>query len=362
MTHLSSSDLLGRLRSLIDSALAGCLASVRARYLSSASEAIVEVVERATMPKGGRIRPLLCCLGYAAAGGPGGATEPRLVRAAASLELLHSFALIHDDVMDGSPTRRGEPSIHRGLADERRRSGRADADLHGISLAILAGDLALVLSDLLFRESGFPLQILDAAYEPLSRVRLDAIAGQYLDLTHSGPAGHDLDLAVRIARLKTGSYSVEGPLLVGAALGEGSPEACAALLGFARPLGEAFQLADDVAGLFGNPEHTGKDADNDTRRGKPTPLIARAVAMAGKTDREVIESIWGNPGAAGRQVELRKAVKRSGGLDATIAEIHRLVGNGLTALETGSQHLIAEPSSLLADIASQVARRAANTQ
>lgn len=315
---------------------------------------------RGTLPKGGRIRPLLCCLGYAAVRDESYASDPRIVKAAASLELLHSFAIIHDDVMDGSPMRRGEPSIHRRLADERLAAGGKDAELHGVSLAILAGDLALVVSDLLFAESGFAQDILVQAYEPLSAMRLDAIAGQYLDLTHSGVAGDDAEITSRIARLKTGSYSVEGPLLVGATLGRGSEKARQVLQAYGRPLGEAFQLADDLLGLFGDPAVTGKDAENDIRRGKPTALIARATELANPEGRRLILRIWGNPRTTEADLSaFRAAVRESGAVDAVASEIGRLVSEATGSITNAEDAGLAPvPCRLLCELADAVQSRA----
>lgn len=351
---MTPATLLATLRAEIDSSLAHCLDGLRLRFAVNGAQAIVEEVIRATLPKGGRIRPILCCLGYASVGGEGDATDGRILKAAASLELLHSFAIVHDDVMDGSPMRRGGPSIHRRLADERRAAGGRDSELHGISLAILAGDLALVISDLLFAESGFAQDLLVQAYGPLSTMRLDAIAGQYLDLTHSGDASQDVELATRIARLKTGSYSVEGPLLVGATLGGGSEMAKEVLRAYARPLGEAFQLADDLIGLFGDPAVTGKDAENDIRRGKPTPLIARATAMAQHDDKRTIQRIWGSPASTEQDLELlRAAVRTSGGAAAEASEIERLVSEASDVL-AGDTHLTGRGRSSLEQFAALV--------
>lgn len=351
---MTPANFLTTLKTRIDSSLATCLGGLRTRFAGDGAEAIVDEVIRATLPKGGRIRPILCCLGYASAGGEGGVLDARILRAAASLELLHTFAIVHDDVMDGSPMRRGEPSIHRRLADERRVAGGRDTELHGISLAILAGDLALVISDVLFAESGFAQDLLVKAYKPLSAMRLDAIAGQYLDLTHSGTAAEDVGLATRIARLKTGSYSIEGPLLVGATLGKGSDAAKDVLRAYARPLGEAFQLADDLIGLFGDPAVTGKDAENDIRRGKPTPLIARAMAVAKAADKETIRRLWGNPGSTEQELDLlRTAVRACGGAAAEASEIERLTLESTEAL-AGDTHLTGEGRATLEQFAALV--------
>lgn len=348
------------MRSGIDAALAQCLQQLRRRFAADGAGELADELIRATLPKGGRTRPILCCLGYAAVGGQGGPSDPRILRAAASIELLHSFALAHDDVMDGSPTRRGEPSIHRRFADQRRAAGGKDAELHGVSLAILVGDLALVASDLLFAGCGFAPDLVAGAYGPLSEMRMDAVAGQFLDLTHSGTAVPDPELPRRIARLKTGSYSVQGPLLVGATLGGGGEGAKQSLRAYATPLGEAFQLADDLLGLFGDPALTGKDSENDLRKGKPTPLIARALATAPPAGRELIRSTWGNPQAtAADLLALRKAVRDSGAAEFITARVEDLVSGAIAALEgREGRHLAAGPRTGLQDLARQIGARA----
>jgi geranylgeranyl diphosphate synthase type I len=353
---LTPSNFLDSLRSQIDSGLADCLQQIRRRYAQNGAEPIVDEVIRATLPKGGRVRPILCCLGYAAVGGEGGVFDPRVLKAAASIELLHTFAIIHDDVMDGSPMRRGEPSIHRRLADERLAAGGQDAELHGMSLAILAGDLALVVSDLLFARSGFAQQTLVLAYEPLSAMRLDAIAGQYLDLTHSGLAGASREFSSRIGKLKTASYSIEGPLIVGATLAQGSSKALSALRRYGRALGQAFQLADDVKGLFGDPVVTGKDAENDLRRGKPTGLIARALDLAGPDGRATIQSVWGNPEATDDDLAaLRTVVEQSGALAKAADDIEGLLSEAASALEQAGDELAPDVRSVLCELARKVA-------
>lgn len=352
-------------KSEIDGCLEDWLRRTQRDFATNNGEQIVAEVGRSAIRRGGRIRPLLCCCGYAIAGGDGGLLDERIVRAAASIELLHTFAILHDDVMDGSEMRRGEPSLFRRIADERAGVTPEEARHYGISVAILAGDLALVLSDQLFSRCGFSAERLVEAYGPLSRMRLDAVAGQYLDLAHSGrPAGlDDPNLATTISRLKTGSYSVEGPLLVGATLGGVTDAAARALRNFARPLGEAFQLTDDLMGLFGDPAETGKDAEGDIRKGKPTPLISSALTMASGGQRREILAIWGNPEAtAGDLDRLRSAVRDSGALNAMSGRIRTLITAGCSAIdEPQSQGLDEEAAALLGYMAKGVLARARQT-
>lgn len=354
--------LLETAKSRIDYCLEDWLRRAKSDFASNNGEEIVAEVGRSAIGRGARLRPLLCCCGYAIGGGEGGLLDDRIVRVAASLELLHTFAILHDDVMDGSEMRRGEPSLFRRVASERSDLDPGEAERLGLSVAILAGDLALVLSDELFMRSGFAAQRLLQAWTPLSSMRLAAVAGQYLDLTHSGPLGTDADpdLAIRIARLKSASYSVEGPLLVGATLGLATPEAVEALTEFAAPLGEAFQLTDDLLGLFGDPAETGKDADNDVRRGKPTPLISTTLSMATQGQRKTLLSAWGNPAATDRQIDhLREVVVEAGALEAMGRQIDGAVAAAARALDNAeSRDLEPEMAGLLLALAEEIRRRA----
>ena len=356
---------LEMVRSQIDLCLQARLDQIRSSFVASSSQAIVDEVARATLPSGGRIRPVLCCLGYAACRGEGGPLDPRIVAAASSLEMLHTFAILHDDVMDGSPTRRGEPSTFFRVAAERRASGlRGDPDRYGVSIAVLAGDLALVLSDDMIASSGFGPELLAEVAAPLTRMRLDAIAGQYLDLAHTGRAVTDPNLTTRIARLKTGSYSVEGPLLVGATLAGGSAGAKRALAAFAAPVGEAFQLTDDLLGMFGDPAETGKSAANDLRQGKPTSLMASALALATPDSRQAILSIWGDPDASDEDLEmLRKTVWESGAVRSTVRTINVLVERARAALgDPAAGDLEPAPCAQMAKLARSIVARARGIQ
>ena len=210
--------------------------------LAAEAAALVDEIRRLVAAGGKRIRPAFCYWGHRAAGGPDG--EP-ILRAAAALELFHTFALIHDDVMDESDTRRGVPSAHARFADARARSaGRADAARYGRSVAVLAGDLAAVLADDLLLGSGFPPDRLLPAHRRYIRMQTEVAAGQFLDV--GGAGSKDEATARRVASLKTGAYTVEGPLHIGALLAGGSPDVLSALSRFAEPLGRAFQHRDDV--------------------------------------------------------------------------------------------------------------------
>ncbi len=198
----------------------------------------VEEIQRLVRAGGKRLRPAGTYWGYRAAGGSDG---PEIWQAAAAVELIHTMALLHDDVMDADDERRGEPSARARQIASARDRGQADPERVGVAVAIVAGDLAAAFAEQLFSTAGFPPDRQVAGVARLSRMRLELALGAYLSV-----ANVDVDPAT-VAYLKGGSYTVEGPVLVGAALAGGGPEVEEALGAFARPLGAAFQLLDDLA-------------------------------------------------------------------------------------------------------------------
>jgi geranylgeranyl diphosphate synthase, type I len=248
------------LKARIDRTIDAFLAGAREEMATVAADALLPIDEviRLTAAGGKRLRPMFCYWGYRAAGGVDG--EP-IERAAAALELLHTMALIHDDLMDRSPERRGVPASAFQLADRARSRGSSDPERAGASLALLAGDLATVLADRLLLTSGFAPERLVPALDRYHRMRTEMALGQALDVT-----GGDADPALT-ARLKGGSYTVEGPLLMGAALAGGDPAVASGLAGYGIPLGLAFQLLDDE-----------RDGEATLVAGRVAGLIAQARA------------------------------------------------------------------------------------
>jgi geranylgeranyl diphosphate synthase, type I len=236
--HPQAADPLSRIRSDIERALALALDDARTELdrRDAGATLLVDELTRLVRAGGKRIRPLFCVLGHSA--GDAGGDVDRIATAAAGLELLHTMALIHDDLMDGSLERRGVPTTHRHLGEAARRRGAADPEALGRSLAVLAGDLAAVLADRSFLRAGFAPDRLRDALGVYTAMRLDMAAGQALDLL-----GSDARAA---AALRGGSYTVAAPLAIGAALGGARPEVRASLAAFGAPLGEAFQLLDDL--------------------------------------------------------------------------------------------------------------------
>ncbi len=235
-------DRAERIRTQVDGALDAAIRDARVTMveLDPASAILVDEIGRLVGAGGKRLRPAFCVLGFRAAGG-----DPKgdaILRAAAALELLHAMALIHDDLIDESPQRRGVASSYRWLGDQAGRSGAAEPARTGRSLAILAGDLAAVLADRLLLDSGFPADRLVPVLRIYASMRVEMAAGQVLDVTASAGAS----APGRVARMRGGSYTVAEPLAIGATLGDATPVVIERLAAYGEPLGEAFQLMDDL--------------------------------------------------------------------------------------------------------------------
>jgi geranylgeranyl diphosphate synthase, type I len=289
------------LRSLVDDVLIRFLDD-RERAVPEAGELVVEL-RRLIVAGGKRLRPSFCYWGYRAGGSPHG---DEIVRAAASLELLHTFAIVHDDIMDDSDERRGEPTLHV------RR---------GLGFAILAGDLALVLADELFFSAGFDAATTVRAFDSYSLMRQEVIAGQHLDVAAAHETAISVDDARHIAVLKSGRYSIEKPLVIGAHLSDAPDDRVAQLARFGDPLGEAFQLRDDLLGTFGSREQIGKPVDSDIREGKRNVLFAATLAALDGDERALFAERWGgrNSLSADDVKRLRDLVVDSGARAATEA-------------------------------------------
>jgi geranylgeranyl diphosphate synthase type I len=297
---------------------------------------------------GKRLRPAFCYWAFVGAGGD--PDDPRIIDAGAAFELLHAFALVHDDVMDGSDRRRGAPTTHVGFAREHEaRDWRGEARRYGEGVAILIGDLSHVYADMLLGDVGG-----DAA-TVWHELRLELNVGQYLDLLATASADRDRAVAHRIARYKSGKYTIERPLHVGAALAGRLGDLQAPLSAYGDPLGEAFQLRDDVLGAFGDPAATGKPVGQDLREGKPTPLLAAAVERASDGRTELLDRV-GQPGLSdGEVMVVQQLLVDGGALDEIERLIDRLTTRAIDAI--GAADITARARDELVDLARFVASR-----
>jgi geranylgeranyl diphosphate synthase, type I len=250
---------------------------------------------RAFAAGGKRLRPAFCHWGWVGAGGD--PLDERAANAAAALELLHSFALIHDDIMDGSSRRHGQPSMHVRFSEQHAASGwRGEPRRFGEGAAMLIGDLASVYADELLR--GAPAEALDVFVE----LRVEMNVGQYLDLAATAARTVSAERARTICVYKSGKYTIERPLHLGAALAGRLDELAKPYTAYGLPLGEAFQLRDDLLGAFGETALLGKEVGEDVREGKPTALHAAACARARPADRALLDRWYGHRDLGDEQI------------------------------------------------------------
>ena len=343
-------------RASVQDVLAEFLDEQAERLAPLGPDAAALVDEARTSVSGGkRLRAAFCYWGYRAIR-PQVADEKALLRACASLELLHASALVHDDYMDASATRRGRPATHRAFAERHQEAGWAGRpEQYGAAAAILLGDLLLSWADELLRRCGLPLSQVAPALDVLDLCRSEVVAGQFLDVSVQARASADIETAMTVLRYKSAKYSVERPLHIGAALAGATPEQLGELTAFGLPLGEAFQLRDDQLGVFGDPEATGKPAGDDLIEGKRTVLVALALDALTPADRSVLDGALGHPLSAAQVAELRRLITDSGAaaqVEAVIDELSRLALAGLARAEISE-----EARGALADLAAAATRR-----
>jgi geranylgeranyl diphosphate synthase, type I len=319
----------------VEATLSDFLAS-EAVALESADPALGALANLArsyVLGHGKRLRPTFGYWGWRGVAGETPALE-RVLPALSGLELLHAFALVQDDVMDGSTTRRGRPTAHQVLAAEHTAAGRAgSAGRFGSAGAVLLGDLLLVWADRMQLQATVPTGALLAARRHYDEMRIATIAGQYLDvLSDAESHAWSVERALRVARLKTAGYTVTGPLLLGAALADSGPAAqvAHAYRTYGAAVGEAFQLRDDLLGVFGDPGVTGKPAGDDLRTGKPTVLLLTARRLATATQQAALCKPALDPDDIDR---LADVVAETGAVAAVEVMVERRTGAAIDALD-----------------------------
>jgi len=324
-----------RVQHAIDGQIAGATQSLAA--IGDETAPLVSAVS-GLLTGGKGLRAGFLYWGYRAAGG---ADSDALVRLAASMEFFQGAALLHDDVMDRSDTRRGMPSAHRAVASLHQQRGWAgDPDRFGEGTAILAGDLCLTWCDEMYATCGLPGEELARGRQLFDTMRTQLMGGQFLDLLESARGWDGLDLEARVAsarqviRFKSAKYTIEHPLLIGALVGGAPDGALAPLSDYGLALGEAFQLRDDLLGVFGDPEATGKPAGDDLREGKRTVLVAHALDAASDSEREVVEGLLGRDDLELEGVEaIRQVLVDTGAVDRVEDLITALADDACRALD-----------------------------
>ena len=279
----------------------------------------------AAIQGGKRLRARFCLTGWRAVAETGSRSTPAtesVIAAAAALEIFHAAALVHDDLIDNSDTRRGRAASHRALEQAHRDAGwHGDAASFGRSSAILLGDLLVAWSDDLLEAAlrGHPFAAATRAEYAL--MRRDVTIGQLLDITEESawsvsPPSALLERALRVVSLKSARYSVTEPIVLGATLAGADDALVSALREFGNPVGMAFQLRDDVLGVFGDPQVTGKPAGDDLREGKRTALIAITRENLSVSQRTELDAALGDPTLSDDAVTaLQQMIRDSGALE-----------------------------------------------
>jgi geranylgeranyl diphosphate synthase, type I len=345
-------DLVERVQAQLDA----FVDAQRARLAAAGPEATALIgAAHRSVAGGKRLRAAYCYWGWRAAGGS--PEDDRPVIAGSALEWLQASALVHDDVIDESDTRRGRPAAHRAFAARHRDRGfRGDARHFGVGAAVLLGDLMLSWADESFGACRAGTSGAAAAAH-FDACKSEVVAGQFLDVVAEAAADPTVESAMRVVRYKAAKYTVERPLLIGATLAGAGRELVAALSGFGLPVGEAFQLRDDVLGALGDASVTGKPAGDDLRAGKRTVLVARAYERADPTQREVLDTLVGDGELAADGVDrVREIIRSTGALAAVEAHIADLYDAALHALDAAP--LVDEAARKpLAELAERSVRR-----
>ncbi|SER37612.1 polyprenyl synthetase family protein [Corynebacterium cystitidis] len=298
----------------------------------------VEHLHSFVLNGGKRVRPLYGWAGFVGGGGLENSPEDphAVLRAVSSLEFIQACALIHDDIIDSSDTRRGNPTVHRTVEKLHADSGWKGNSLHfGQSTAILIGDLALVWAEDLWRYSGLSTEALERAAEPWRAMRTEVIGGQLLDINLEATGDESPALANAVNRFKTAAYTIERPLHLGAALAGAPEKTISAFRGYGHDIGIAFQLRDDLLGVFGDPEITGKPAGDDLREGKRTVLLSLALARADEADPTAAAALRAGVGTVTDPTDINKLatiIKDTGAVEQIEQQITTLTESGLAYL------------------------------
>jgi geranylgeranyl diphosphate synthase, type I len=347
----SASVLLSTIADRVDARVRTLMTSELARWTQVDAQLAepIDALSALVLAGGKRLRPAFAHWAFVGVGGD--PEDQRIVDAGAGLELLHTFALIHDDIMDGSHTRRGAEAVHvQFVRSHRTFNGRGEDRRFGEGAAILVGDLAFVYADILMSSAN------PEAMQVFNELRVEVNIGQYLDLVGSVRGEPTLAAAQRICQYKSGKYTIERPLHLGAALAGKLPAVEAALSAYGMPLGEAFQLRDDIMGALGDNAITGKPVGDDLREGKPTALVARAREVATVGQRELLSRI-GDPNLTDEEIaELQSILRATGSAQWVEGRIATLRDQSIGAIAQAG--LTSGATEALTDLAFYVTDRA----
>ncbi len=356
----SAAELAGAVTEQLRGYLAGRRAE--AAYIGTDYDGLIAALEDFVLRGGKRLRPAFAYWGYrAVTEGPEDPVGNEVLRLFSALELLHACALVHDDVIDDSATRRGMPTAHVHFAElHRSRDWRGSAEQFGRSAAILLGDLSLVWADDIVAEAALDAEAKSRVQRVWSNIRTEVLGGQYLDIVAESSGSHSIETAMNVNTYKTASYTVSRPLQLGAAAAADRPAVQSMFHSVGNDLGVAFQLRDDVLGVFGDPALTGKPSGDDLRSGKRTVLLAEAVERAEQSDpaaAELLRSSIGTDLSESGVRELCAVIESVGALAAVEDRIGALTRRALESLD--GAEINAPAKAGLAELAGLAANRSA---
>ncbi|MGF2944365.1 bifunctional (2E,6E)-farnesyl/geranyl diphosphate synthase [Mycobacterium sp. Lab-001] len=311
-----------------------CERRIETAYIGDDYGAFITTLEDFVLGGGKRLRPAFAYWGWRAVASED--PDPEVLLLFSALELLHACALLHDDVIDDSATRRGRPAAHVHFAEmHRNRRWRGSPDRFGVSAAILLGDLALAWADDIVFDADLAPDAQRRVLRVWADIRTEVLGGQYLDIVAEASGAESIASAMNVDTFKTASYTVARPLQLGVAAAADRPDVQDTFEQFGVDLGIAFQLRDDVLGVFGDPSVTGKPSGDDLRAGKRTVLLAEAVELADKSDpaaARLLRSAIGAQLTDAQVSELRDAIEAVGALQAAERRIATLTQRALATL------------------------------
>lgn len=296
------------------------------------AEEAVKMIADFTLAGGKRIRPALIYYSYLAAGG---SEEEKIIETSMSIELTHTFLLIHDDIIDKDSKRHGISTIHERYKEIGQKiSSRKDPMHFGNSMAMLAGDMAGAMANEIIFNSAFSPKTIIKALDKLQEIVYRIVPGEMLDVVLETRGEASEEEVLKMYEGKTSSYSFEGPLHLGTLLaGEFSQEVLEKYSTYAMPLGKAFQIRDDILGLFGDEKKTGKPIGSDIAEGKQTLLVIKALELGSKEQKKNLEKILGKKDIGAGEIEqFRKIIKSCGSLEYCQDLAEKFISESLQAL------------------------------
>lgn len=311
---------------------------------------MVENLRDFILRSGKRIRPILFYCGYVIAGGK---DKKEVLKTAISIELIHSYLLIHDDVIDQDDFRHGDLSMH---CKYKKNCENKNPKHFGISMAIIIGDLASTLGYEILTDSNFPLNLKTEAIKKLNQTVSNTITGEALDVILAEDSNVKIGKIIEMQKYKTAKYTIEGPLHLGAVLAGADDEFLKSLSKFAIPLGVAFQIQDDIIGIFGDEKKIGKPVGSDIKEGKKTLLIAKAVREANDKQKEILTNLLGSAKISLKEIEeVRDIITKTGSLEYSqkiASELIKVSKKHLEEIEILPQH-----KEFLNDLADFIVKR-----